>query len=458
MNKPKHLTVIGGGITGLVIAYLAAKEGIKVRIIERSAECGGLLHTFPVGGTRLEYYYHHFFTHDKEIHWLLNDLGLSNNLVYSKSTMGIFSDGKIYPFNKPIDLLQFSSLSALDKLRFGLTTLHLGKLANWKNSENISCLDWFYKYAGSGSTNKIWKPLLTVKFGKYADEVPLTWMIGRLRQRMGSRRNVGEERLGYLRGSLQVLLDALMNRLTMLGVEVVTNARLTGLEARGSKVSSISTTNGVFAVEAVVSTIPTCYLAPILKTPFPKLANELDRIEYFGAICVVLELKKSLSPVYWLNIADSSMPFGGIIEHTNLIKPDLYNGKHIVYLSRYFSTDESIAQMGHQEIAELMMRALPNVFPYFSQDWITKTHTFKTNTAANVCDLNFSEKIPTCKTEVRNLFIAAMPHVYPDERSVNNSIRVAIRFLELIGSPASYRFLSNSLSASIGFQREFSIN
>ena len=62
--------VVGGGITGLSTAYIAARCGHQVTVLEASDEFGGLLRTFPVGDSRLEHFYHHFFTHDAEIHGL----------------------------------------------------------------------------------------------------------------------------------------------------------------------------------------------------------------------------------------------------------------------------------------------------------------------------------------------------------------------------------------------------
>nr|MBP6456976.1 FAD-dependent oxidoreductase [Chitinophagaceae bacterium] len=63
-QKKYDVIVVGGGITGLATAYFAAKAGKKVAILEASKNIGGLLNTFEIGGNQLEYYYHHFFTHD----------------------------------------------------------------------------------------------------------------------------------------------------------------------------------------------------------------------------------------------------------------------------------------------------------------------------------------------------------------------------------------------------------
>ena len=36
-------------------------------------------------------------------------------------------------------------------------------------------------------------------------------------------------------------------------------------------------------------------------------------------LCTIFVLKHSLSPIYWMNVSDTSVPFGGLIEHTNYL-------------------------------------------------------------------------------------------------------------------------------------------
>ena len=446
----RQITIVGGGITGLAAAYIAAKSGRKVRIIEGSEKFGGLLNTFPIGGNQLEFFYHHFFTHDAELIWLLNELGLSNQIIWHKTQMGIFRNGKIYAFNSPLDLLKFRPISMFGKLRFGLTSLYLSKWADWKKEEGVTALEWFYKWAGRNVTDAIWKPLLDIKFGPYAKEVPLSWMIGRMRQRINSRKQ-GEERLGYLQGSLQVLLDAIIERLILMEVELISNELVQELLIDNQALIGIKTSKKTYKKGDFLITIPSIFLAPILKKQSPILASELKEIEYFGAVCVILEMNQPLSEIYWLNIADLGFPFGGIIEQTNLILPENYNGKHIAYLSRYFANTDPIAKLSKEEISQMMLEKLKSIFPNFTENQLDKIHIFKTNTAATVCDKFFSKKIPNCKTSIQNLYLANMAHVYPDERSANNSIRVAAEACKVIGINSDFVPKKSSLSGQIGF-------
>ena len=98
-----------------------------------------------------------------------------------------------------------------------------------------------------------------------------------------------------------------------------------------------------------------------------------------------------------------------------------------------------------------MLDYVSKVFPEFDDSTIKDVFVFRTHSAATVCDLNFSKKIPDCKTDINNMFIANMSHVYPDERSTNNSIRVAAEACRVMGIKSDYVPENKSLSGKIGF-------
>jgi len=449
MDKNKKIVIIGGGISGLAAAYIAGKNNWDVTVLEASSAVGGLLNTFEIGGTKLEFFYHHFFTHDAELLWLLKDLNIENKILFEKGTMGFYRNGKIYDFNSPQDVLRFKPLSYADKIRFGLTSVYLAKFCKWEKMDSVPALDWFYKFAGKGVTDAIWKPMIDVKFGYYAKDVPISWMVGRLAQRLNSRKE-GEEKLGYLKGSLSEMLDALLMTFKQMKVKIVTNAKVEKLQMKNNALVGVKTSQGDFKGDAFLSTIPTHFLAGIIDPVNKRYAGKLREIEYFGAVCTIIETKKKISPVYWLNVADQGYPFGGVIEQTNLVPPKNYNGSHIIYLSRYFSSHDDIFTMEKKQIQKVMMNGFFKLFPRVKKSDIKKVYLFKTNTAATVCDLNFSKKVPKMKSPIKNLYIGAMPHIYPDERSCNNSVRVAAEVCRIIGMDSSFVPKNQSLSGKIG--------
>ena len=445
----KKITIIGGGITGLAAAYLAVKDGWEVTVLEGSAQLGGLMRTFQIGGSRLEHYYHHSFTNDAELLWLLKELNISDKIDFKKTTVGIFRNNKIYDFNGLKDLLRFSPLGITDKIRFLLTSIYLGKMTIWEKWEGVSALEWFYKYTGKNVTDSIWRPLLEIKFGSYATKVPAAWMVGRLKQRMNSRKGT-EEQLGYMKGSFQTLTDTLVKSLKNRGVKIILNARVEKLLIKDNTLYGAETSNGVFNNGLFLATIPTTHLTLLLRDNASEYAEELSQIKYSGAICTILEMNRPLSNIYWLNIADPGFPFGGVIEHTNFISPDKYHGSHIVYLSRYFSHNDDIASASKKEILHQMIAPLNRINPQFNESWVINTYFFRSDTAATICGLNYSNIVPNCKTPIENMYVVNMSHIYPDERSCNNAIRTAAQACNKIGIDSSMVPHGTSLSGQIG--------
>jgi protoporphyrinogen oxidase len=443
-----EILIVGGGITGLAAAYISAQCGKTVRLIEASDHCGGLLRTFPVGDTQLEHFYHHFFTHDAEIHWLLNELGLENEVVYKESTMGVFAEGTIYPFNSIRDLFQFKPIQFLDKLKFGLSSLFLAKWADWGKYERVSSSEWLKKWSGKTTFKNLWEPMLRIKFGPYKDEIPVSWMIGRMRQRLNSRK-AGKEQLGYLNGSLQVLCDKLVERLKELGVEILTNSHLTEICIEKNRIECVKSHDNAFTFDQVLFTVP----GPVLSTVWPEsnLKSALGTVQYFGVYCGILELKKPLGDVYWLNVAEEDYSFGGIIEHTNFIDPETYGGRHVVYLSRYFAYEEEIAAWRENKVRDIMLKDLSRIYPNFSTEDVLEFHLFRANNAAPLVDRGYSEKVVPHKLTVDKGFVANMTHLYPDERGVNNSIRLAAVALAEMGLQVDFVPSQNSLVGAIKF-------
>ncbi len=446
------LIVVGGGVTGLSVAFIAARAGKKVVVLEGAPQVGGLLCTTEVNERPIEKFYHHFFTHDAELFWLLKQLNSTHLLEFKKASMGMYSNQKIFPFGGVIDLIRFKPLRVLDKIRFIATTSYLGLFADWRSYESISAEEWLKKWAGERCYHFIWRPLFESKFGKYSHNIPVSWMVGRLQQRMRSRKK-GKEELGVIKGSSKELLKALEAALQSMGVELVVNAKVDQLQVTNNSVKGVKLVNGEeYKSENVILTVPSPIAGKLIGTHNLKLATDLGNLEYFKATCAIVELKSPLSDQYWLNIADQTLTTGGIIEQTNLVSQEEYNGSSIVYLSKYFTEKDEFSSLSEEEKKQLMLVDLKSVFPALESKQILSVQIHSSNFAAPICELNFSERIIDVQSSINGLYVCNMQHVYPDERSINNAIITAAKTCELIGVSNSYLPPKRKvLPGSVGF-------
>ena len=158
----------------------------------------------------------------------------------------------------------------------------------------------------------------------------------------------------------------------------------------------------------------------------------LDRARYMSAVLIVLVMDRPLSHVYWLNVADRSIPFVGVIEHTNLIGPEHYGGKHIVYLSNYLTSDHPLYRMERQELLDEYLPHLKKVNPDFELDWIERSYHHRVDGAQPVIGVNYSQHIPGHRTPFEGVYLANTTQIYPEDRGTNYSVRMGRQVARMI--------------------------
>jgi protoporphyrinogen oxidase len=415
--------IVGGGIAGLSAAYELTRKGTEVILVERESQLGGQAATFPVEGTRLERYYHHIFTSDDYVQALIEELGLGSHLEWIESQVGTFYQGQIYDFVTPMDLLRFKPLPFVDRIRLGLATLYLQRFDDWGKLEHITAREWIHKYAGKNAYDVVWGPLLRGKFGARADEVSMTWLWGKIRLRVGSRRGVGREKLGYMQGSFQKLLDSLERSIRSRGGQILTGAEVKRIATQNGRVSAMELKDGrSFPCRQVMATVP----SPLFIEMAPDLGEEYTRllrgVSYQGVICLVLKLNRPLSHIYWLNISDPHIPFVGAIEHTNYVSSQNYGGYHILYLTNYLENDDPLFSLSKDELLRRYLPGLQRLYGEYSSDWVEDSWLFRDEAGQPVITRGYSQRIPEFKTPVEGLYLANTTQIYPQDRGMNYSV------------------------------------
>ena len=440
-NKKYKIAIIGAGITGLTAALDITSKGHSVDLFESSNFIGGQASTFDVGGQPLERGYHHLFTSDKEIIDLMNQLGIEDQLLWPESSVGTFYQGKIFNFVTPMDLLKFTPLSFINRLRLGITILLLQRIKKFSRLENVTAYNWLRKFCGKPSYDVFWKPMLRGKFGeKYYERISMVWIWGKIQTRVKSRdKSMIRERLGYPRSSFKIIFDRLQTKIFEHGGEIHLNTKVEKIcvDSSSEKVSGIvvsndSKTQEFIEYDAVLSTTPSF----IFKKLIPELPKnyilKLESIDYMSAVLLILILDRPLTDKYWLNIADRSIPFVAVIEHTNLVPPDIYGGKHIVYLSNYLNTDDPMFKMNHKELLNSYLPHIRKINPDFHPDWIEKTFHHKVGAAQPIIETNYREKIVPHATPIRGVYLANTSQIYPEDRGTNYGVKMGTRVAKMI--------------------------
>ncbi|HZU76422.1 MAG TPA: NAD(P)/FAD-dependent oxidoreductase, partial [Dehalococcoidia bacterium] len=423
-ERPLRVGIIGGGILGLTAAYRLAKAGHDVILWERAERLGGQAAAFPVVNTALEYFYHHLFTSDRAIVELMEEIGIGDKLVWLPSNVGFYADGKIYPLNGALDLLRLDAIPLIDRLRVGLVTLYLQRTKDWAKFERVTAARWLRRAVGQRAFDKVWGAQLRAKFGPRYDQVAMVWFWNKIFLRTQSRRSpLEQERLGYIRGSFNVLIDRLAEAIVEQGGVIESGIGTDALEQQEGRWLVRTSRGETVERDVLVATTPSPILARLVPTLPEDYRAKLSGAIYQGAVTMLLQSKRALSNIYWLNIGDPSLPFTGIIEHTNFMGPEHYDNRHFIYVSKYVEQDHPYMTMPDDELFAEYVPYLRRVNPEFSPDWVERYWVFRERGAQPIITLNYSERIPPLRTPLPGLYLANTSQIYPEDRGTNYSVR-----------------------------------
>lgn len=431
--------IAGAGAAGLAAAYELGKNGHRVAVYEPAPFLGGQASTFDVNGARLERGYHHLFTSDTDILALIDEIGLGHQMRWIESKVGTLYDGKIYNFVTPMDLLKFKPLSLIGRFRLGLVTLMLRRMKEWQHLEGVTADEWLRQKAGKEAYEVFWEPMLKGKFGEeHYDQVGMAWVWGKIHTRFASRaKGLSKEVLGYPMGSFGEIFEVLARRIAEQGNGVHTSTPVTQIvvedgRLRGVEVKAHGGEPTLEECDAVIATVPS-YIFPRLVPPLPEdYLSRLTSVNYLAAVLIILVLDRPLSHIYWLNVADRSIPFVGVIEHTNLIPPENYGGKHIVYLPNYLSTSHPMYKMDHEQLLQEYLPHLRKINPSFDLSWIVTSYHHRVDAAQPIIGTDYSSRIPDHRTPFKGVYLANTTQVYPEDRGTNYSVRMGRKIARMV--------------------------
>ncbi|MEN6554986.1 MAG: FAD-dependent oxidoreductase, partial [Anaerolineaceae bacterium] len=187
LSRKPNIAVIGAGIGGMSAAYDLVRAGKSVTLFEASDRPGGLAAGFkePHWDWSVERYYHHWFTSDKHMLALIEELGWSDQVIFPKPVSVMYYQGKFYPFDSISAALLYPGLGwGINKIRFGLVGLYLRLTKSWQTLEKTTTDAWMRAKAGDKVYESMWEPMMIGKFGeRYAKVVNMAWMWARLHSR-----------------------------------------------------------------------------------------------------------------------------------------------------------------------------------------------------------------------------------------------------------------------------------
>jgi protoporphyrinogen oxidase len=412
------IAIIGAGFGSLAAAFDLSKiKGNQIEIFDTNEFAGGLATGFKEDNWNwsFEEHYHHAFDTDKALKQFLSELGLRDQLVYKRAKSSTLYNGKIHQIDSPLSLLKFKEISFLSRLRTGAVLAFLKILPNGVLLEKFRASKFLPLTMGQESWRVIWEPLFDSKFGRFKNEVNLSWFWARVNPRTAA--------LGYFNGGFKRLADLIVKKLKDAEVKFSFSIKVEQVFKEGNRFTLfLVNRNGVRTskqYDLVISTLASPVFSKIID--LPELKQE--KLVGLGAMTMLLRLRKKLlkDGTYWLNINEKNWPFVAIVEHDNYISSSNYGGESLVYLGRYLETSDPSYQKTAEELLADYRPYLKKIDPQFDQNLI-EAKVFKAPFAQPISFVNQSRFLPKFDTSIKNLYWASMQHIYPFDRGINHAI------------------------------------
>ncbi len=313
------ILILGGGLTGLTVAYELEKKKIDYLVIEKEDELGGLCRSQKEKGFIFDYtgHFFHFSSKQKKfqrfVFELLNNKFLKihrNSKIYTKYSQ---KDNKLlpYPFQANIKFLH-SDIRKECLKELLRSNLQHKSAKNFKEFVVNNFGFAIYKYFFEPYNYKLWKEKLEnldISWAKNFVPLPNTEEIFN---------NVVEEKIkdyGYnvyfyypKDGGIQEFIDAIVAKLNK--SKIITSAEVVKIDYRTKTVNFISK-NGLEKItyDKLITTIP--LLEFIRISNFPKnMKNMTENFRYRSVLCFNIALKKPvLKGVHWIYFPDKEQIF-----------------------------------------------------------------------------------------------------------------------------------------------------
>ncbi|MBU4391409.1 MAG: FAD-dependent oxidoreductase, partial [Actinobacteria bacterium] len=187
--------VVGGGASGLAAAYTLERAGVDCTLLEKEEYSGGRIYGVVREGYTLDLGAQFFFTRYRSVIDIIKRLGIEDQLVWFKPSLGILRDGTVhvvhtdvlYNITHPTALFKFRPLSSRGMRRgpkLGVKLLALRKKLDFDDPlkaielDNISTTEYARRSFGDEILEYIVQPVVSALTLGEPEEVSAAYGLG----------------------------------------------------------------------------------------------------------------------------------------------------------------------------------------------------------------------------------------------------------------------------------------
>jgi protoporphyrinogen oxidase len=414
----QRIAVLGAGPMGLAVAYQLARDGHNPIVFEADDRLGGMTAMFDFSGLSIERYYHFHCISDHAFLAILDELNLADKMHWVVTKMGYWFQGQLQPWGNPVALLTFKGLSLVAKFRYGLHAFLCTKRNDWQPLDHVEATGWIKRWVGKEAYEVLWRRLFDYKFYDYTDNLSAAWIWSRIRRIGRSRYSLFREKLGYLEGGSEALLQAMSADIEAHGGEIRLKSPISKVVIEAGKICGVELVGQFEAFDKVISTIPLPYVPRLIPDLPADILEHFRAINNIAVVCVIVKLRKALTENFWLNTNDPGMDIPGLVEYSNLRPLD----DHIVYVPFYMPGEHPKFAEPDQAFLDKVRRYLKKINPDLCDEDFIDMHASRYRYAQPICEPGYLDKLPPVALPVNGLWVADTSYYYPEDRGISESI------------------------------------
>jgi protoporphyrinogen oxidase len=254
---------------------------------------------------------------------------------------------------------------------------------------------------------KFWKPLLLAKLGPGYRRVSAVFIWSYIRRLFSARHSTARRaQLGHVSGGYKRVFEQLQQQIcTRAGGEVLLGVGVKRIEPAGARGMRVVATDRVREFDKVIFTAPVDVLRATTGSALVSLPTVGGDVEYLGVVCTVLVTRAPLVPYYVLNIADSRVPFTGVIGMSNVVDPAQTAGLHLTYLPKYVLSDDPYLQRPDADVRREALEGVQSMFPHWSPGDLVGVHVNRATRVQPLQVIGYSSLVPAPRTRHEDLYV-----------------------------------------------------
>lgn len=416
--KEQRIAVLGAGPMGLAVAYQLTLDGHKPVVFEADDRVGGMTAPFDFNGLEIERYYHFHCISDHAFLQILDELGIAEKMHWVETKMGYWYQGQLQAWGNPMALLKFRGLGWIAKFRYGLHAFLSTKRNDWRPLDNVEAISWIKRWVGKEAYEVLWRKLFELKFYDYTEGLSAAWIWSRIRRIGRSRYNLFREKLGYLEGGSNTLLQAMKQAIEARGGEIRLRAPVKKVVIEGSRITGVESEGGFEAFDKVISTVPLPYVPRLMPDLPAGILAKYKAVKNIAVVCVIVKLRKAVTANFWLNTNDPEMDIPGLVEYSNLRPLD----QHIVYVPFYMPGEHPKFSDADQVFLDKVRRYIKKINPELTDEDFIDIRASRYRYAQPICDPGYLGNLPPVALPIQGLWVADTSYYYPEDRGISESI------------------------------------